>query len=180
MSVAGADTPAEFAQGSPTVQAQQDSAEIQGKHPAEVPGTLRRDDASAEAGVAGPALQLNNFDVDAGIWQGSVLYLTKQDTQSPMLQLQTVVSLSLCLPVLLPRVWQEWPSFMSAGSDYTDSELYKANTATSLTTRVALKLLHHSCCAFAKQTCLLATLKQKFQRTHAESSLLRCTVTVLA
>lgn len=107
MGVAGADTPAEFAEGSPTVQAQQDRAEFQGKHPAEVPGTLSRGDASAEAGVAGPALQLNNFDVDAGIWQGSVLYLTKQGTQSPMLQLQTVVSLSLCLPVLLPRVWQE-------------------------------------------------------------------------
>ncbi|KAL3136206.1 hypothetical protein ABBQ32_007220 [Trebouxia sp. C0010 RCD-2024] len=89
MVVAGADTPAEFALGSQTVQAQQDRAESQGKHPAEVPGTLSRGDASAEAGVAGPALQLNNFDVDAGIWQGSVLYLTKQSTQ-PVLQLQTV------------------------------------------------------------------------------------------
>ena len=92
MVVAGADSPAEFAEESPTVQAQQDRAEAQGKHPAEVPGTLNRGDKSAEAGVAGPALQLNNFDVDAGLWQGSVLYLTKQGIQSPMLQLQTVVS----------------------------------------------------------------------------------------
>ena len=117
MGVPGADTPAEFANDSPTVQAQQDRAETQGKHPAEVPGTLSRGDESAEAGFAGPALQLNNFDLDAGIWQGSVLYLTKQGTHSPMLQLQTVVSLCLCLPVLLPCVWQEWLSFMSAGSD---------------------------------------------------------------
>lgn len=96
MVVAGADSPAEFAEGSPTVQAQQDRAEAQGKHPAEVPGTLNRGDKSAEAGVAGPALQLNNFDVDAGLWQGSVLYLTKQGIQSPILQLQTVVTFRLC------------------------------------------------------------------------------------
>ena len=101
MGVAGADTPAEFAEGSPTVQAQQDKAETQGKHPAEVPGTLSRGDASAEAGVAGPALQLNNFDVDAGIWQGSVLYLTKQGINSPVLQLQTEVRLRQCLPGFL-------------------------------------------------------------------------------
>lgn len=93
MVVAGADTPAEFASDCPTVQAPQDRAATQGKHPAEIPGTSTRGDASAEAGVAGPALQLNYFDVDAGTWQGSVLYLTKQGTHSPVLQLQTVVSL---------------------------------------------------------------------------------------
>lgn len=109
MVVAGADTPAEFASDSPAVQAQQERAETQGKHPAEVPGVLSRGDASAEAGVAGPALQLNDFDVDAGIWQGSVLYLTKQGTQSPLLHLQTVVSStprSLCpVPSGLTKQW---------------------------------------------------------------------------
>ena len=44
-------------------------------------------------GVAGPALQLNNFDIEAGIWQGSVLYLTKAGVASPVLQLQTAVRL---------------------------------------------------------------------------------------
>ena len=120
MVAAGADTPAEFAEDSPTVGAQQDKAQAQGKHPAEVPGTLNRGDTSAEAGVAGPALQLNNFDVGACTWQGSVLYLTKQAVQMPLLQLQTTVScasfhhvvlwlksLQLVLnttPVFLPRL----------------------------------------------------------------------------
>lgn len=112
MVVAGADTPAEFASDSPTVRAQQDRAATQGKHPAEVPGTLTRGDASAEAGVAGPALQLNNFDVDAGIWQGSVLYLTKQGTDSPVLQLQTVVSLCHCLPHHCSILHAQLPVFM--------------------------------------------------------------------
>ncbi len=93
MVVAGADTPQQFAEGSTTVDAQQQQAEEQGKHPAEVPGTLNRGDASDEAGVAGPALQLNRYDIEAGIWQGSVLYLTKAGMPSPVLQLQTAVSL---------------------------------------------------------------------------------------
>ncbi len=83
----------QFAEGSTTVDAQQQQAEEQGKHPAEVPGTLNRGDASDEAGVAGPALQLNRYDIEAGIWQGSVLYLTKAGVQSPVLQLQTAVCL---------------------------------------------------------------------------------------
>lgn len=81
MVVAGADTPQQFAEGSTAVDAQQQQAEEQGKHPAEVPGTLHRGDVSDEAGVAGPALQLNRYDI--GIWQGSVLYLTKAGMQSP-------------------------------------------------------------------------------------------------
>lgn len=93
MVVAGADTPEQFAEGSTTVDAQQQQAEEQGKHPAEVPGTLNRGDASDEAGVAGPALQLNRYDIEAGIWQGSVLYLTKAGMPSPVLQLQTAVCL---------------------------------------------------------------------------------------
>ncbi len=93
MVVAGADTPEEFAGGSTTVGAQQQQAEQQRKHPAEVPGTLNRGDESDAAGVAGPALQLNNYDIQAGIWQGSVLYLTKLGGKAPVLQLQTVVSL---------------------------------------------------------------------------------------
>ena len=112
MGVAGADTPAEFAEGSPTVQTQQERAETEGKHPAEVPGTLNRGDASAEAGAAGPALQLNSFDVDAGIWQGSVLYLTKQGNHSPVLQLQTVVSFRSNLLDSMPNV-DSIVSFMS-------------------------------------------------------------------
>ncbi len=93
MVVAGADTPQQFAEGSTTVDARQQQAEEQGKHPAEVPGTLNRGNASDEAGVAGPALQLNRYDIEAGIWQGSVLYLTKAGMQFPVLQLQTAVSL---------------------------------------------------------------------------------------
>ena len=93
MVVAGADTQQQFAEGSTTVDAQQQQAEEQGKHPAEIPGTLNGGDASDEAGVAGPALQLNRYDIEAGIWQGSVLYLTKAGMPSPVLQLQTVVCL---------------------------------------------------------------------------------------
>ena len=93
MVVAGAQTPQDFADESPTVQAQQQQAEAQGKHPAEVGGTLTRgEDESDALGVAGPALQLNSYDIEAGIWQGSVLYLTKQGVLSPLLHLQTVVS----------------------------------------------------------------------------------------
>ena len=95
MVVAGAETPRQFADGSVTVDAQQQQAEEQGKHPAEVPGTLNRGDDSDDAGVAGPALQLNNYDIEAGLWLGSVLYLTKLGMQSPVLQLQTVVSVLL-------------------------------------------------------------------------------------
>ena len=92
MVAAGADTPQEFASDSPTVQAQQQRAEAQGKHPAEVPGTLTRgEDPSDALGVAGPALQLNALDLENGTWQGSVLYLTKQGIASPQLQLQTMV-----------------------------------------------------------------------------------------
>lgn len=93
MVVAAADTSQQFAEGSTTVDAQQQQAEEQGKHPAEVPGVLNRGDASNEAGVAGPALQLNRYDIEAGIWQDSVLYLTKAGVPSPVLQLQTAVSL---------------------------------------------------------------------------------------
>ena len=92
MVVAGSDTPQQFAEGSTTVDAQQQQAEEQGKHPAEVPGALNWGDASNEAGVTGPALQLNRYDIEAGIWQGSALYLTKAGMPSPVLQLQTAVS----------------------------------------------------------------------------------------
>ena len=99
MVVAGADTPQEFAGDSSTVQAQQQQAKAEGKHPAEVPGTLTRGEDPSEAlGVAGPALQLNTLDLENGIWQGSVLYLTKQGI-SPKLQLQTMV----CWPVASAR-----------------------------------------------------------------------------
>lgn len=108
MVVASADTPQQFAQGSTTVDAQQQQADEQGKHPAEVPGTLSRGgDASDDAGVAGPALQLNNYDIEAGIWQGSVLYLTKVGVASPVLQLQTAVGHHGSCSCACSALWHE-------------------------------------------------------------------------
>lgn len=92
---AAADTPEQFAGGTANVEHQQQEAEKQGKHPAEVKGALAREDRSAETGVAGPALQLLDFDIAAGVWRGSVLYLTKLGGQGPLLDLQTLVRLKL-------------------------------------------------------------------------------------
>ncbi|DBA98627.1 TPA: hypothetical protein ACH3X1_014416 [Trebouxia sp. C0004] len=111
MVVAGADTPQQFADGSTTVDAQQQKAEEQGKHPAEVPGTLSRANASDEAEVAGPALQLNRYDIEGGVWQGSILYLTKAGMHSPVLQLQTPDGrLENIQPILLTEMysWSCW------------------------------------------------------------------------
>ena len=95
---AAAETPQQFAGGTADVQQQQQQADKDGKHPAEVKGALAREAQSAEAGVAGPALQLLDFDIAAGIWRGSVLYLTCQTGQNagrePLLHLQTLVGLS--------------------------------------------------------------------------------------
>ena len=88
---ASADTPQQFAGGTANVEHQQQEAEKQGKHPAEIKGALAREDRSAEIGAAGPALQLLDFDFTTGTWRGSVLYLTKLQSQSPLLQLQTLV-----------------------------------------------------------------------------------------
>lgn len=95
---AAAETPQQFAGGTADVEQQQHQADKEGKHPAEVKGALAREDKSAEAGAAGPALQLLDFDIAAGIWRGSVLYLTKQAGQlagrQPLLHLQTLVGIS--------------------------------------------------------------------------------------
>lgn len=101
---ASADTPQQFAGGTDNVEQQQQEAADQGKHPAEVKGALAREDKSAEAGVAGPALQLLDFDLAAGIWRGSVLYLTKLGGQPPMLHLQTLVCAMLRCAVLRGNV----------------------------------------------------------------------------
>lgn len=90
---ASADTPQQFAGGTANVEHQQQEADKQGKHPAEVKGALAREDRSAEVGVAGPALQLLDFDLAAGLWRGSVLFLTKLGGQAPLLHLQTLVCL---------------------------------------------------------------------------------------
>ena len=98
---AAADTPEQFAGGTANVEHQQQVAEKQGKHPAEVKGALAREDRSAETGVAGPALQLLDFDIAAGVWRGSVLYLTSLGGQSPLLHLQTLVRHKLSYIVYL-------------------------------------------------------------------------------